>query len=74
VQTLDGSLADRFAVANVTLSTRPFRNGLSFSANVYNLFDSEYGYPGGDEHLQNIIYQDGRTLRIGLKYGWRTRP
>jgi len=74
VQTLNGSLADRFAVANVTLSTRPFSNGLSLSMNVSNLFNSEYGYPGGDEHLQNIILQDGRTFRIGLKYAWRTSP
>ena len=74
VQTLNGSRADRFAVANVTLSTRRFSNGLSLSMNVSNLFNSEYGYPGGDEHLQNIILQDGRTLRAGLRYAWRTRP
>jgi outer membrane receptor for ferrienterochelin and colicins len=40
---------------------------------VANLFDNTYGYPGGDEHRQNIIYQDGRTFRVGLKYLWRSR-
>jgi outer membrane receptor for ferrienterochelin and colicins len=72
VETLNGSLTERFVVPNLTFTTRDSYKGLSLSANVYNLFNSRYGYPGGDEHRQNIIYQDGRTFRVGLKYRWRS--
>jgi outer membrane receptor for ferrienterochelin and colicins len=71
VQTLNGSFTDAFVVPNLTLHTRDLRNGLNLSASVYNLFNSRYGYPGGDEHRQNILYQDGRTIRLGLKYTWQ---
>jgi iron complex outermembrane receptor protein len=71
VETLDGSFTHGFIVPNLTLTTQDVRSGLSLSASVYNLFNRRYGYPGGDEHRQNIIYQDGRTLRVGLTYSWR---
>jgi outer membrane receptor for ferrienterochelin and colicins len=70
VKTLDGAFTDRFVVPNVTMTTREFGNGLSLSASVYNLLDNKYGYPGGDEHRQDVIYQDGRAIRVGLKYSW----
>jgi iron complex outermembrane receptor protein len=72
VQTLNGSFTDAFVVPNLTLHTRDLRTGLNLSASVYNVFNSRYGYPGGDEHRQNIIYQDGRTIRLGLTYAWHT--
>jgi outer membrane receptor protein involved in Fe transport len=50
---------------------RDLHGGLSLSANVYNLFNATYGYPGGDEHRQNIVYQYGRTVRVGLEYAWQ---
>jgi iron complex outermembrane receptor protein len=31
---------------------------------VFNLFDRQYGDPGGDEHEQIAIPQDGRTVRL----------
>lgn len=71
VETLNGTLTKSFAVPNLTLTTREFHGHLTLSAHVANLFDSKYGYPGGDEHRQNIIYQDGRTFRVGLQYVWR---
>jgi outer membrane receptor for ferrienterochelin and colicins len=72
VQTVKGGSTKPFVVPNLTFSTRDLRNGLSLSASVYNVFGKAYGYPGSDEHRQNIIYQDGRTLRVGLKYTWHT--
>jgi outer membrane receptor protein involved in Fe transport len=72
VETLNGSFTRSFVVPNLTLTTREVRSGLRLAASVYNLFDNAYGYPGGDEHRQNIIYQDGRTFRVGLTYTWRT--
>ena len=71
VETLNGSFTDSFVVPNLTLTTRELHNGLSVAASVYNLLNNQYGYPGGDEHRQNIIYQDGRTFRVGLQYAWR---
>jgi iron complex outermembrane receptor protein len=71
VETLNGAFTKSFAVPNLTLTTREFHDHLTLSAHVANLFDSKYGYPGGDEHRQNIIYQDGRTFRVGVKYVWR---
>jgi outer membrane receptor for ferrienterochelin and colicins len=60
-------------LTNVTVTTRQFGPGLSLSAHVGNLFDSDYAYPGGDEHRQNVIAQDGRTFRIGATYNWQQR-
>lgn len=74
VETLNGSFTAPFAVPNLTLTTRNLRRGVSLSASIYNVLNNRYGYPGGDEHRQNIIYQDGRTVRIGLRYGWGTAP
>jgi outer membrane receptor for ferrienterochelin and colicins len=42
--------------------------GLELSAGVSNLFDKEYGHPGFDEHIQDIIQQDGRTYWLKLTY------
>jgi outer membrane receptor for ferrienterochelin and colicins len=72
VKTLNGTLTKPFVVPNLTLTTREFRDRLTLSVHVANLFDSKYGYPAGDEHRQNIIEQDGRTFRVGLQYAWRT--
>jgi outer membrane receptor for ferrienterochelin and colicins len=69
VETLRGSLTDAFIVPNVTITTRPLHH-ITLSVSVYNLLNQRYGYPGGDEHRQNIIYQDGRTFRVGLEYLW----
>ena len=71
VKTLNGTATKPFVVPNLTLTTREFRDRLTLSAHVANLFDNQYGYPAGDEHRQNIIYQDGRTFRVGVQYAWR---
>jgi iron complex outermembrane receptor protein len=49
----------------------PAGKGLELSASIYNLFDTKYGYPGGDEHVQDVLYQDGRTFRLKLTYTFR---
>lgn len=53
---------------NGTLYSRNLAPGLEFSASVYNIFDQEYRTPGGAEHLQDTIEQDGRTFRLKFKY------
>lgn len=74
--TLAGNRASGFVLPNLTLVSMPARKGWNLSASIYNLFNTKYGYPGGDEHLQDILYQDGRTFRLKLTYtfrGWHGR-
>ena len=68
VRTLAGHRADDFVLANLTLFSREIVKGLEVSASVYNLFDTKYGYPGAEDHLQEVIQQDGRTFRVKLTY------
>jgi outer membrane receptor for ferrienterochelin and colicins len=57
-----------FLIANLTLSSGKLIRGFDISASMYNLFNTKYGDPGSEEHMQDIIYQDGRTLRFKLTY------
>lgn len=67
--TLAGGVAG-YWLANLTMfSDRLFKN-LEISASIYNLFDRRYADPGGPEHLQNALSQDGRNLRVKLVYGF----
>ena len=52
-----------YALANAAFvfsRSARFEWGLS----IFNLFDRRYGDPGGDEHTQTAIPQDGRTVRV----------
>jgi iron complex outermembrane receptor protein len=57
-----------FFVANLTLLSRELWKNLELSGTLYNLFDEDYGAPASDEHLQDVISQDGRTFRVKLTY------
>jgi iron complex outermembrane receptor protein len=63
-RTLAGNLAGGYTVANFTLSGRRLLPGVEVSASVYNLFDKAYADPGGQEHVQDTIPQDGRSFRV----------
>jgi iron complex outermembrane receptor protein len=69
-KTLGGNDTGDCFVANLTLFSRNLLKGLEISASVYNLFDREFGDPGSEEHLQDIIMQDGRTFRVKLTYSF----
>jgi len=64
--------ADNYAkglfVSNFTLFRGKLISGFEISASVYNLFNEKYGDPGSEEHVQDIIQQDGRSFRIKLSY------
>jgi hypothetical protein len=47
---------------NVPVSRRVW-----FSASAYNFFDATYADPASDAHRQEVIPQNGRTLRAGLR-------
>jgi iron complex outermembrane receptor protein len=55
------------AVANVTLS-QPLGRSLEMSFGARNLFDQQYSDPASDEHVQNSIEQNGRTLRVSVRW------
>ena len=60
--------AEAYTVTNLTLFNQNWIKSLEISASVYNLFDEEYGDPGGEEHIQNTIEQDGRHYRLKVQY------
>ena len=68
------TLADRhipgFFLTNITLFNQNLLKGLELSASVYNLFNTRYEDPGGEEHRQDVIPQDGRSFRFKLTYGF----
>lgn len=69
-KTISGEDTDGTVLANLTLLSRTLMKGLEISASVYNLFDEKYSHPGSEEHLQNSIEQDGRSLRIKLTWSF----
>ena len=69
-RTLSRRFAEDFFVTNVTLYSRNIFKTLEVSGSVYNLFNKEYEDPGGEEHVQDTIEQDGRTFRIKLTYAF----
>jgi iron complex outermembrane receptor protein len=62
--TMSGAEAKAFTVTNLSLLAPRLFPYVEMSANVYNLFAVDYGYPGSQEHLQDIIQQDGRSFRV----------
>jgi iron complex outermembrane receptor protein len=67
-KTLAGKKADAFFITNLTLFSQNLIKGLDISASVYNLFNRKYSDPGGEEHLQDLLKQDGQTFRLKLTY------
>jgi iron complex outermembrane receptor protein len=63
-QTLGGAEARGYTVSNLSLNLPRVIGRLETSATIYNLFGTTYGFPGSEEHVQDIIQQDGRTFRI----------
>lgn len=66
--TLSGGEAGDFVATNLTLTAEHLFDKLDVSLGVYNLFDTSYGYPGAEDHAQDVIEQDGRTLRASVTY------
>jgi outer membrane receptor for ferrienterochelin and colicins len=60
--------AGGYVVANFTLSSQKLLKDVDLSASIYNIFDRKYGDPGGAEHTQPVIGQDGRTFRVKATY------
>ena len=65
---LTGQEIGTLAVANVSV-TVPLSRSVSLFGNVRNLLDHTYSDPASSAHIQDLIQQNGRTARIGLR--WR---
>ena len=55
-------------IANATLYSQHWANGLELSASLYNLFNRRYLDPGSGNVAQSVIAQEGRSFRIKLTY------
>ena len=67
-RTLGGNYAGAYVVPSLTLFSRNASRGWEVSASIYNIFDQSYGDPGGEEHRQDLICQDGRSFRVKVGY------
>lgn len=68
--TLEGRQLETARIANVNLVYHsPLRN-LDLAVGLYNVLDHTYPDPGGGEHVQDRIPQDGFTYRVQLHYGF----
>ncbi len=68
VQTLAGRKTDPYCLLNLTLLSRELVRGMELSASVYNLLNDRHEIPGGPQHVQDVIPQDGLTFRVKLTY------
>lgn len=70
---VDGGTLPGHVTADVTLLARELPRGFTVSLSVRNLFGARFSDPGGEEHLQRAIPQDGRTFFCEATYrpDWR---
>ena len=68
VTSTGGTPIKGYLLANWTLSAMKLTPHLDVSAGIYNLFDTRYAFPGGPEHVQEALPQNGRTFRVKLTY------
>jgi len=78
-RTVQATRTDPFLIANLNLDIHPFGrtgapgalgsfDGFDLGLRVTNLFDTRYAYPGGTEHVQAGIEQDGRAVMVRMGY------
>jgi iron complex outermembrane receptor protein len=66
-RTLAGATLSPATTASVTLLAALGR-GFELTASARNLFDVAYADPASDSHRQDVIPQNGRTVRVGLRW------
>jgi outer membrane receptor protein involved in Fe transport len=69
---LAGTTVPGATIANV-LYRQQLTRSLQVVASARNLFDRRYADPASDEHLQDAIEQNGRTLQVRLSWSWWKR-
>jgi iron complex outermembrane receptor protein len=66
-RTLAGASVPGATIANVTFSSR-ITTSVELVGTIRNLFNRSYADPASDEHLPDVIQQNGRTARIGIRW------
>ncbi|MBT5533828.1 hypothetical protein HOK31_12260, partial [Candidatus Poribacteria bacterium] len=59
---------DAFVLVNVNVSTTELFGGARAALLVRNVLDEAYAYPGGFEHRQPAILQNGREFVISVEH------
>ncbi len=67
--TLDGSRLGGRSLANLFVAAAGWQPGLEVALTVGNLSGKRYAHPGAESNWQNAIPQDGRSVRLDLR--WR---
>ena len=68
--TLSGATAGAFWFVNANLIQARLWRNVDLAIGVDNLFDRRYGDPGAAEHVQDVIGQDGRSVRVRIGYAF----
>jgi outer membrane receptor for ferrienterochelin and colicins len=66
-ETLTGATIPPAALVNLTV-IQPIGRAWELFGTVRNVFDAQYADPGSTAHVQDVIPQNGRTARIGLRW------
>ena len=61
-----GTSVNRYAIVDLTASSREFAGGFRLSASAYNLFNQKYRDPVGTEIQGSVVQQNGIDFRIQL--------
>lgn len=65
---INGASIPAVTVTRVSVNSRRFGPGLRLRLTLDNLFNVNYTDPGGEEHPDPLIPQDGRTARLRLAW------
>jgi iron complex outermembrane receptor protein len=72
-KTLNNGEVGSFGLINITGFYRKLPANLELSAGIFNIFNKQHSDPGGAEHIQDALKQDGRTFWVRLGYGFLKR-
>lgn len=64
--TIYNTTTNPFFLTNLNLTSKTFFKYVRVNFKIRNIFNREYSYPGGYEHVQKTIIQDGRNFSIGV--------
>ena len=64
--TLTGNRAPAYTLLNATLLRKNIASRVDLSASAYNLLNSAIYDPGAEQHIEDLLRQDGRTFRVQL--------
>ena len=65
--TLNGTTVPTATTANLTV-VQPLNASFELFGTIRNLFDLAYADPASSALVQNVIYQNGRTFQVGLRW------